>query len=95
MVDAFIGTETGVYHLRDGELTPCGLHEQRVSALNAIRRGRETTLLAGAYGGGLFRSEEAGGAWKPVSAGLTTPVFRSIVPDPTTPGAILSRSSRS
>jgi len=89
MVDAFIGTETGVYHLDDGQLTPCGLPEQRVSALHAIHSNNATTLLAGTYGGGLFRSEDAGATWNPVSAGLTTPVFRSIVPDPTTPGAIL------
>jgi hypothetical protein len=90
MVDTYIGTDTGVYRLHTDELIPLGLGEHQVSALHAMPRDDgSTTLLAGTYGAGLFRSEDAGAHWNLVSDGLTTPVFRSITFDPTTPGALL------
>jgi hypothetical protein len=90
MVDAFIGTETGVFHLHADRLSPLGLSEHQVSALHAVPRDDGSAiLLAGTYGAGLFRSEDAGAHWDQVSDGLTTPVFRSITADPTMPGALL------
>lgn len=87
---AYIGTDTGVYRLQSNELILLGLDEHQISALHATRRADGTTLLlAGTYGAGLFRSEDAGATWEVASDGLTTPVFRSITSDPTELGAIL------
>jgi hypothetical protein len=90
MTIAYLGTDSGVYHLHSDELIPLGLHEHRISALHALKLGDDAiVLLAGSYGAGLFRSEDGGSTWDAVSAGLTTPVFRTITSDPTEPGALL------
>ena len=90
MVSAVLGTDTGVYRLRGGELSALGLADQRISAIHAWSNPDGTlAILAGSYGNGLFRSEDGGGHWSPVREGLTAPAFRTIVPDPLDSGAIL------
>lgn len=90
MVTAVLGTETGVVRLQHGELQQLGLADQRISAVHAWQSpAGATVILAGSYGNGLFRSEDGGVKWTPVSDGLTAPAFRTIGPDPLSPGAIL------
>jgi photosystem II stability/assembly factor-like uncharacterized protein len=89
MHDAYIGSDDGVFLLRDGELQPLGLAGEQVSAIHAWQQDGDTAVLAGSYGGGLFRSVDGGASWSRVEAGLTASVFRCIAPDPTRAGAIL------
>jgi photosystem II stability/assembly factor-like uncharacterized protein len=72
MVDALLGTTSGVFGLHDGALEPLGLDDLTVTALHAA----DDVLLAGTYGDGLFRSADAGRSWERVEAGLTTSTFR-------------------
>jgi photosystem II stability/assembly factor-like uncharacterized protein len=90
MHETYVGADHGAFLLRDGELQPLGLTGERVSAIHARRRDGRTTLLAGSYGGGLFRSEDDGAAWSRIESGLTASAFRCIAPDPTRAGAILA-----
>jgi len=87
MLDAWIGTRSGVHRLRDGALEPAGLEGRHVSAIHASRDG---LVLAGSYGDGLFRSADGGASWARVEDGLTAAAFRCIAPDPTQPGALLA-----
>lgn len=90
MIDAYLGTHAGVYHLHDGTVTEVGLGGQRVSAIYALRpEASPALILAGTYGSGLFRSQDGGQNWQQVDNGLTAPAFRTIGPDPTRPGALL------
>ena len=90
MGHALIGTKSGVYQLDVDALIPLGLHEHQVSALFAFKGpAGDTIILAGTYGGGLFRSDDAGGHWSLVSDGLTAPAFRTIRQDPHAAGAVL------
>jgi photosystem II stability/assembly factor-like uncharacterized protein len=90
MESALLGTTTGVYRLRDGRLERLGLDDQDISAIHAWTGAvGETAILAGSYGNGLFRSADDGATWSPISAGLTAPAFRTIIPDPLTVGALL------
>jgi photosystem II stability/assembly factor-like uncharacterized protein len=77
MVDAFIGTTSGVLRLRDGALEPLGLDDHSVTALQAA----DGVLLAGTYGAGLFRSTDGGRTWERVEAGLTASTFRFLTGD--------------
>jgi photosystem II stability/assembly factor-like uncharacterized protein len=74
MVDAFLGTTNGVLRLRDGALVELGLERESVTALHASG----DVLLAGTYGGGLFRSANGGRRWDHVEAGLTASTFRFV-----------------
>ena len=67
MVDVFLGTTNGVLLLRDGALVELGLERESVTALHAAGE----VLLAGTYGGGLFRSADGGRSWEHIEAGLT------------------------
>jgi photosystem II stability/assembly factor-like uncharacterized protein len=89
MVSAMLGTETGVYRLSGGEVESLGLADQRISAIHAWQNGGGTTILAGSYGNGLFRSEDGGATWSSVTDGLTAPAFRTIGPDPLEANSIL------
>jgi photosystem II stability/assembly factor-like uncharacterized protein len=90
MFDTYIGTMRGVHRLRDGAIEPLGLADERVWAIHAWREGDRVAVLAGSYGGGLFRSGDDGHSWERVEAGLTADAFRCIGPDPSRPGAILA-----
>jgi photosystem II stability/assembly factor-like uncharacterized protein len=77
MVDAFLGTTSGVLRLRDGALEGLGLEGKSVTALHASG----DALLAGTYGHGLFRSADGGRSWQPIEAGLTAATFRFVTAD--------------
>lgn len=90
MVTALLGTDTGVYRLDGHGITSLGLPEHRISAVHAWRSDAGATIiLAGTYGDGQFRSEDGGAHWHAAPDGLTAPAIRTIIPDPTTKGAIL------
>src|SRR5437867_3707615 len=89
MFDTYIGARDGVYRLRDGALEPLGLEGQRIWAIHAWRANGDTTVLAGSYGDGLFRSTDGGRGWQPANTGLHDSAFRTITPDPLDPAAIL------
>jgi photosystem II stability/assembly factor-like uncharacterized protein len=72
MLDAFLGTTSGVVRLQDGALEPLGLDGREVSALHFA----DGVLLAGTYGDGLFRSSDRGQTWERIEAGLTASTFR-------------------
>jgi photosystem II stability/assembly factor-like uncharacterized protein len=72
MVDAFLGTTSGVLRLQDGALESLGLDGHSVTALHAS----DDALLAGTYGDGLFRSADGGRTWERIEAGLTASTFR-------------------
>jgi photosystem II stability/assembly factor-like uncharacterized protein len=72
MVDAFLGTTSGVLRLKEGALEPSGLEGHSVTALHASAEA----LLAGTYGDGLFRSADDGHSWERIDAGLTASTFR-------------------
>jgi photosystem II stability/assembly factor-like uncharacterized protein len=74
MVVAFLGTTSGVFRLQDRALEPLGLDGHSVTALHAS----DDALLAGTYGGGLFRSADGGRNWGRVEAGLTASTFRFV-----------------
>jgi photosystem II stability/assembly factor-like uncharacterized protein len=44
-----------------------------------------TTLYAGTYGGGVFKSTDGGTSWSAVNTGLTSPTVQALALDPTTP----------
>ena len=72
MVDAFIGTTSGVLRLHEAGLEPLGLDGRSVTALYAS----DDALLAGTYGDGLWRSADGGRAWERIEAGLSASTFR-------------------
>jgi photosystem II stability/assembly factor-like uncharacterized protein len=74
MVDAFLGTTSGVLRLSESALEPSGLEGHSVTALHASA----DALLAGTYGDGLFRSADGGRSWERVDAGLTASTFRFV-----------------
>ena len=90
MFDTYIGTTTGVYRLRDATVEPLGLDAERIWAIHAWRDHGRSTILAGSYGNGLYRSEDGGSTWSSANEGLTASAFRCIAPDPLYPGAILA-----
>jgi hypothetical protein len=90
MFDTYIGTTDGLHRLGEDGAEPLGLAGRDVRAVHAEHRDGAIALLAGTYGDGLFRSPDGGATWAAVTAGLTTPVFRVIAPDPGRPGALLA-----
>jgi hypothetical protein len=77
MVDAFLGTTSGVLRLHEGALEPLGLGGRNVTALHVS----DDALLAGSYGDGLFRSADGGRSWERIDAGLTASTFRFVTAD--------------
>lgn len=62
----------GLYHSTDGCASfakVAGLPANGASAV-AIRPDRPTTVFAGMWGGGLWRSDDGGGSWSQVAGGL-------------------------
>ena len=90
MFDTYIGATGGVYRLCDGAVEPLGLASERVWAIHAWRDHDTTTILAGSYGNGLYRSEDGGDTWSSADEGMTASAFRCITPDPLDPDAILA-----
>jgi photosystem II stability/assembly factor-like uncharacterized protein len=79
-MDTYIGTVNGVHLLRDGALEALGLGGERITAIHARRDGGGTTVLAGSYGHGLYRSGNGGRAWSPVE-GPMEPAVRFLGAD--------------
>lgn len=89
MFETFVGTRAGVVRI-DGTIERLGLAEHRVSAIHAFHdRAGDAVVLAGTYGGGLFRSRDGGRTWAAVTQGMTAPAARTITGDPLHPGALL------
>jgi BNR/Asp-box repeat len=87
--ETFVGTRAGVLHL-GARVESLGLTDQRVSAIHAFHdREGNVVILAGSYGNGLFRSGDQGRTWAHVTAGMSAPAARTIIPDPLLPGALL------
>ena len=87
--ETFVGTQAGVVHI-DGQAKPLGLTEHRISAIHAFQdRTGNVVILAGTYGNGLFRSDNYGSTWTPITSGMTAPAARTIGPDPLIPGALI------
>jgi hypothetical protein len=78
MLDVYVGTRSGVQRLREGELQPLGLDGEDVTAVHADG----DVVLAGSYGGGLFRSEDGGDSWLRITTGLTASAFRCFETEP-------------
>jgi photosystem II stability/assembly factor-like uncharacterized protein len=74
MIDAFLGTTSGVLRLHERALEPLGLDGCSVTALHAS----DDAILAGTYGDGLFRSDDGGRSWDRVDGGLTASTFRFV-----------------
>lgn len=94
MFRTYIGSESGVYRLENGELTFLGLEGQYFWAIYAFNRSPEKLVendivLAGSYGDGMFRSDNGGATWTLIEDGLTASAFRSFLVDPTDPQSIL------
>jgi len=51
----------------------------------AINPTTPTTLYAGTYGGGVFKSTDGGATWSAVNTGLTNKSVRALAIDPTPP----------
>jgi hypothetical protein len=67
--------------------TSIGLTSNTVRSL-AIDPTTPGTLYAGTYGGGVFKSTNAGGNWSAVNTGLTSNYVYALAIDPTTPGTL-------
>ena len=88
-METFVGTEAGVLHVGRSVET-IGLTDHRISAIHAFRdEAGHVVVLAGSYGGGLFRTTDRGKTWSLVPDLMTAPAARTIGPDPLRPGAIL------
>ncbi len=89
----YLGTTSGVWGFdrATGRIERLGLEAHRIWALYA-RTGDvgETTLLAGSYGSGMFRSSDGGASWSASNAGLTAAAFRTLQRDPFDRTAILA-----
>ena len=90
MFDVYLGTTSGVVARRDGASASLGLEAERVSSIHASRDGDTTTVLAGTYGNGLFRSTDGGRTWSRADAGLTASAFCFLAPFPGHPAALLA-----
>lgn len=90
MFDTYLGTSSGVYRLSGSTVEPLGLGGERVWAIHAWPNDGATTILAGTYGNGMYRSVDGGRTWLPANDGLTSSAFRCIGPDPLNPGALLT-----
>src|SRR5207249_8351746 len=52
-----------------------------------------STLYAGTWGGGVFKSTDGGGTWGAVNTGLTTTALHAVAVDPRTPATIYTGMS--
>lgn len=90
MYHIYLGTRSGVYRLDGDQLTCLGLEQHSFEAIYALDvPGDSSTILAGSYGEGMFRSEDGGATWLPANLGLTVPALRTFMASPTGDGAIL------
>jgi len=70
-----------------GIWTSGGPYGGQVSAL-AINPLTPTTLYAGLYSGGVFKSTDAGGTWAAANTGLTNLIVYALAINPATPGTL-------
>jgi photosystem II stability/assembly factor-like uncharacterized protein len=89
MFDVYIGTASGVYRVNNGTPEFLGLAGERIWAIHAWDSGTGTTILAGSYGNGIYRSEDKGKSWQQANEGLTATALRTIQPDPAGDGSII------
>ena len=64
-----------------------GLGNTDVRAL-AIDPAAPSTLYAGTWGGGVFKSTNSGGTWTAINAGLTDPFISALAIDPSAPATL-------
>lgn len=89
MFEVVIGSADGVYRLNGGNPERLGVDGERIWAIHAWKTGDATTILAGSYGNGIFRSTDSGASWQQANDGLTATALRTIQPDPANQSAIL------
>ena len=59
----------------------------------AIDPTNPSTLYAGTWGGGVFKSTNGGGNWRAVNTGLTSTNVRALAINPTTPSTLYAGAS--
>jgi photosystem II stability/assembly factor-like uncharacterized protein len=89
MFDVFVGTTSGVYRVDGDQPVFLGLEGERIWAIHAWTEQGGTTILAGSYGNGIYRSTDGGATWESANDGLTATALRTIQPDPAGNGAII------
>src|ERR1700693_2047326 len=58
----------------------------------AVNPSEPATLYAAAYGGGIYRSTDAGETWKAINDGVTDYFVRSLAVDPANPSTVYAGS---
>ena len=76
-----------VAHAGAGVWTSGGPYGGYTSAL-AINPSTPTTLYAGMYAGGVFKSTDAGGTWIAANTGLPNPIVYALAIDPSNPATL-------
>ncbi len=89
MFEVIVGSTDGVYRLNGSQPEHLGVEGERIWAIHAWQDAGDTSILAGSYGNGIFRSTNAGKTWTQANEGLTATALRTIQPDPLNSGAIL------
>lgn len=90
MLNAFLGTKTGVCRLVNGDVEYLGLDNERISAIHTfMTAGGNRRILAGSYESGLFRSDDEGRSWTEVTNGFSPICVRWIGDDPLNNGQLL------
>jgi hypothetical protein len=91
VVNAILGTNTGVYLLQGGSLSHLGLNSERISAVYATGSPDDSLrILAGSYESGLFLSEDSGETWREINDGISPICIRWLGPDPLNDGHLLA-----
>ena len=85
-------SQTSVALAGFGVWTRNGPEGGRIRVL-AIDPATPTTLYAGTYGGGVFKSANGGASWSAVNSGLTSLAVLALAIDPATPTTLYAGTS--